>query len=118
MMGGDVTVTSELGKGSVFTVRLPPKRKLDTGRGPDIYQWIEQRMESERRLILEAVGEAIGDLLAEQHQKAKTALQDEVRELKIEICELQTTLCELRQVIAQERKQLDLSPQLARTVTH
>jgi signal transduction histidine kinase len=23
MMGGDVTVTSEMGKGSVFTVRLP-----------------------------------------------------------------------------------------------
>jgi signal transduction histidine kinase len=23
MMGGDVTVTSEVGKGSVFTVRLP-----------------------------------------------------------------------------------------------
>jgi signal transduction histidine kinase len=23
MMGGDVTVTSKLGKGSVFTVRLP-----------------------------------------------------------------------------------------------
>jgi len=23
MMGGDVTLTSELGKGSVFTVRLP-----------------------------------------------------------------------------------------------
>ena len=23
MMGGDVTVTSEIGKGSVFTVRLP-----------------------------------------------------------------------------------------------
>jgi signal transduction histidine kinase len=23
MMGGDVTVTSEIGKGSIFTVRLP-----------------------------------------------------------------------------------------------
>jgi hypothetical protein len=26
MMGGDVTVTSETGKGSVFTVRLPDGR--------------------------------------------------------------------------------------------
>ena len=61
-------------------------------------------MAEERRLILESVGEAIGEMLAEQHKASKNALQDEVRELKIEICELQTTLCELRQVIAQERK--------------
>ena len=61
-------------------------------------------MAEERRLILESVGEAIGEMLAEQHKASKNALQDVVRELKIEICELQTTLCELRQVIAQERK--------------
>jgi signal transduction histidine kinase len=28
MMGGDVTVTSEAGKGSVFTVRLPASADL------------------------------------------------------------------------------------------
>jgi PAS domain S-box-containing protein len=40
MMGGDVTVTSELGKGSVFTVRLPDSIEVpattvvEDGRGP------------------------------------------------------------------------------------
>ena len=56
-------------------------------------------------------------MLAEQHRNAKTALQDEVRQLKIELCELQTTLAELRQVLARERR-LESLPQLARTVTH
>ena len=96
----------------------PPQRKLDTGRGPNIYQWIEQRIQAEREFILEVAGQAIGEMLDEQHKAAKSALQDEVRELKIEICDLQVTLAELRQVMAQERKQLDHSPQLARTVTH
>ena len=68
-----------------------PERKLDTAR-PDLFAWVEQRLQSERKLILEAVGEAIGEMLAEQHRNAKTALQDEVRQLKIEFCELQTRL--------------------------
>ena len=93
-----------------------PERKLDTAR-PDLFAWVEQRLQSERKLILEAVGEAIGEMLAEQHRNAKTALQDEVRQLKIELCELQTTLAELRQVLARERR-LESLPQLARTVTH
>jgi signal transduction histidine kinase len=32
MMGGDVTVTSEPGKGSVFTVRLPSGAKIIEAR--------------------------------------------------------------------------------------
>jgi signal transduction histidine kinase len=32
MMGGDVTVTSEAGKGSVFTVRLPGGAPLSVQR--------------------------------------------------------------------------------------
>jgi signal transduction histidine kinase len=31
MMGGDVTVTSELGRGSVFTVRLPGGDQIRNG---------------------------------------------------------------------------------------
>jgi hypothetical protein len=81
----------------------PRVRKLDTGRGPTIHQWIEERLESEREFILEVVGRTLGELLDEQLERQKTALQDEVRELKIEICSLETTLCELRQVIAKER---------------
>jgi hypothetical protein len=83
-----------------------PERKLDTRRQelqPSIYQWIEERLETERKFILEVAGQAIGEMLEEQHKIAKTALQDEVRQLRIELCELQTTLCELRQVIAKER---------------
>jgi hypothetical protein len=82
-----------------------PARKLDTGRGPNpnIYQWIEKRLETDRKFILEVVGEAIGEMLAEQHKQNKRDLSDEVRELKIELAELQTTLCELRTVLAKER---------------
>ena len=94
----------------------PPKRKLDTGRGPTIYEWIERRLESERKFILEVAGEAIGEMLAEQHREAKRALADEVRELKIELAELQTTLCELRQVLAKERGLASALPQPMRTV--
>ena len=32
-----------------------PERKLDTAR-PDLFAWVEQRLQSERKLILEAVG--------------------------------------------------------------
>ncbi len=34
MMGGDVTVTSEPGKGSIFTVRLPAERRRPPAREP------------------------------------------------------------------------------------
>jgi hypothetical protein len=39
MMGGDVTVTSELSKGSVFTVRLPVG--ADTLRCSSPMSWLE-----------------------------------------------------------------------------
>jgi hypothetical protein len=97
----------------------PPVRKLDTRRQelqPSIYEWIEERLETERKFILECAGEAIGELLDEMHKQAKRDLADEIRELKIELCQLETTLCELRQVIASERR-LAL-PSLPRSVTH
>ena len=36
MMGGDVTVTSEPSKGSVFTVRLPPRGNAVGNRSGDL----------------------------------------------------------------------------------
>jgi signal transduction histidine kinase len=38
MMGGDVTVASEPGKGSVFTVRLPSGVPADATMGPTMRQ--------------------------------------------------------------------------------
>ena len=39
MMGGDVTVASEPGKGSVFTVRLPSGVRKDAAVAPTPAQW-------------------------------------------------------------------------------
>ena len=38
MMGGDITVASEPGKGSVFTVRLPGSPRVLTSTGSELFR--------------------------------------------------------------------------------
>jgi hypothetical protein len=68
-----------------------------------MHQWVEERLESEREFVLGVVGQALSKLLDEQHEAAKSALQDEVRELRLELTQLELALTELRSVLAKER---------------
>jgi hypothetical protein len=65
---------------------------------------LAEMVAAERAFVLETVGQAIGEMLAEEHKLAKEALSGEVRLLRIELTNLEATVAELRTVIANEAK--------------
>jgi adenylate cyclase len=65
MMGGDVTVTSELGKGSVFTVRLPANADILARGSPEA----SQRQSSDYILVID--DDATARELISDHLKAE-----------------------------------------------
>ena len=93
----------------------PRRRGLDTRAVPADHstidwsqweEWLRVRLMAERKLMRRAVGEAIGQLLAQQREERKHELEDEVRRLRIELSNLESTLVELRSIIASERAQV------------
>jgi hypothetical protein len=82
--------------------RSRPERGLDTDLPALIDAKVAEAIATEREFVLECVGEAIGEMLAEERKAAKVELSDEVRRLRIELSNLETTIAEIRGIIAAE----------------
>ena len=65
-----------------------------TRAGDDWNAWcdarIDARLEEERTMVMDIVGECLGELLAKERDATMAALRDQVRELKVEIAELRS----------------------------
>ena len=57
---------------------------------------LDQRLAQEREFMMNVIGEAIGQLLAEERRSVMRDLQAEIRELKIEVAKLGSATAELR----------------------
>jgi hypothetical protein len=79
---------------------------------------IDARLEEERKMVMDIVGECLGELLAKERDATMAAMRDQVRELKIETTSLRSEVIELRTQLALERaKPADLpSPLSSRRV--
>jgi hypothetical protein len=91
--------------------RSEPAATVDVGSEywNEMNQWLQSHLKRERKLTRAAVGEAIGQLLAEHEQRARSELQDEIRSLRIEVTALDETIRELRSIInAQGARVVDL----------
>src|SRR5262245_44520601 len=69
-------------------------------------RWLRERLDEERKFMLEVVAQALGEALGKARQNSRNELADEVRRLRLELCEAQTTLAELRQILTAERGKL------------
>ncbi len=80
--------------------------------------WLAARLATERQLVLDAVGEAIGQLL-EGERKATTVLANELHDVKLEAAKLGNEVATLREALAVERAAvLDLPSPLSRRVVN
>jgi hypothetical protein len=78
---------------------------------------IDARLEEERAMTMDIVGECFGELLAKEREAAAATIRDQVRELKIEATSLRSEVIELRTLLALERgKAVDLPSPFARRV--
>jgi hypothetical protein len=64
--------------------------------------WLATRLEAEQRLVLEAVGEAIGKLLDEEtkhHEAARDKLRDKLRDVEIALANTKADVSNLRMLL-------------------
>jgi hypothetical protein len=69
--------------------------------------WLTTRIEAEQRLVLEAVGEAVGDMLDEEakaHEAERNKLRDKLRDLEIALVNARTDIVNLRSLLVANGK--------------
>jgi hypothetical protein len=74
--------------------------------GDDWNTWcdtrIDARLEEERAMVMDIVGECLGELLAKERDATTAALRDQVRELKTEIAELRSDYARARSSVVDQ----------------
>jgi hypothetical protein len=98
-----------------------PKRDTNADRQAQWDEWnewadskIENAFQAERAFVLECVGQAVGQMIDDERQAYKRALQSEAQGLKTELAELKALLVEYRAFFATgDRSVLDLPNPLA-----
>jgi hypothetical protein len=98
-----------------------PKRDTNADRQAQWDEWnqwadskIENAIQAERAFVLECVGQAVGQMVDDERQAYKRALQSEAQGLKTELAELKALLVEYRAFFATgDRSVLDLPNPLA-----
>jgi dihydroneopterin aldolase len=64
---------------------------------------IEAHLSRERKMLCEALGNEVAELLNEERQSTMRAHREELRELKLEVAKLSSECAELRALLAVER---------------
>jgi hypothetical protein len=78
---------------------------------------IADAVAAERALVLEVVGQAVGEMLEQEREEQKRALRLEASDLKLELTQLRTLLAEYRALfVTGDRSALDLPNPLAKRV--
>jgi hypothetical protein len=68
--------------------------------------WLRSHLDNERRLMVEIVGQALGELIAKRRKEARAELQAEVNRLNREVEQLRDLIIELRRDLRADRAQI------------
>jgi hypothetical protein len=100
-------ITRSGADGLIYKRYEGPQPTAATPAGEDWNAWadarIDARLEEERKMVMDIVGECVGELLAKEREATAAAIRDQVRELKIEATSLRAEVIELRTLLALER---------------
>lgn len=89
-----------------------PQQKLDTApaatsQGADWEAWLRTRPDQERAVMIEAVGQALGQSLRQKSATTKRELASEVKRLRTELIAADETITELRKTIDELYRAID-----------